>query len=141
MTMGEYRNPSLTADIFIFDDKQNFILIKRKNEPYKNHWALPGGFVDYGECVEDAAIREALEETSINVKLDKLIGVYSEPSRDPRGHTVSVVYSARGNMEEMKADDDACDINIFTKKDLEKINLAFDHDKIINDCFNSVFNK
>ena len=60
--MGKYRNPSLTTDIFIFDDDLNFILIKRKNEPYKDYWALPGGFVDYGECVEDAAIREALEE-------------------------------------------------------------------------------
>ena len=137
--MGKYRNPSLTVDIFIFDENQNFILIKRKNNPYKNHWALPGGFVDYGERVEDAAIREALEETSINVKLDKLIGVYSDPLRDPRGHTVSIAFSAKGNMEEMNADDDACDINIFTKEDLKNINLAFDHDKIINDCFNSAF--
>lgn len=136
--MGKYKNPSLTTDIFIFDDNQNFILIKRKNEPYKNHWALPGGFVDYGECVEDAAIREALEETSINVKLDHLVGVYSDPSRDPRGHTVSIVYTARGNMNEMKADDDACDVNIFTKKDLKKLNLAFDHSKIINDCLNFI---
>ena len=137
--MGKYKSPSLTVDIFIFDENQNFILIKRKNEPYKDYWALPGGFVDYGECVESAAIREALEETSINVKLDNLIGVYSDPSRDPRGHTVSIVYSAKGNMEEMKADDDASDINIFTKKDLEKINLAFDHAQIINDCFNAIF--
>ena len=136
--MGKYKNPSLTVDIFIFDENQNFILIKRKNDPYKGCWALPGGFVDYGECVEDAAIREALEETSINVELNKLIGVYSNPSRDPRGHTVSITYSAKGNMEEMKADDDASDINIFTKKDLEKINLAFDHAQIINDCLNSI---
>ncbi len=137
--MGKYKNPSLTVDIFIFDENQNFILIKRKNDPYKDYWALPGGFVDYGECVENAAIREALEETSINIKLDELIGVYSDPSRDPRGHTVSIAYSAKGNMEEMKADDDASDINIFTKKDLEKISLAFDHEQIINDCFNAKF--
>ena len=136
--MGKHRNPSLTTDIFIFDENHNFILIKRKNEPYKNYWALPGGFVEYGECVEDAAVREALEETSIPVKLDKLVGVYSNPSRDPRGHTVSITYTARGNMEKMNAADDACDINIFTAKDLEKINLAFDHDKIIKDCLNSI---
>ena len=136
--MGKYKTPSLTADIFIFDDNENFILIKRKNEPYKDYWALPGGFVEYGECVEDAAIREALEETSIDVKLEKLVGVYSNPSRDPRGHTVSIAYTARGNMEEMKADDDACDIDIFTKEDLEKMNLAFDHAKIINDCLNAI---
>lgn len=136
--MGKHKNPSLTVDIFIFDDEDNFILIKRRNEPYKDYWALPGGFVDYGECVEDAAIREALEETSINVRLEKLVGVYSEPSRDPRGHTVSIAYTARGNMSEMKADDDACDINIFNLEELKKINLAFDHEKIIKDCIISI---
>ena len=136
--MGKYRNPSLTTDIFIFDDDLNFILIKRKNEPYKDYWALPGGFVDYGECVEDAAIREALEETSINVELKELVGVYSDPSRDPRGHTVSITYTARGNMKKMNAADDACDIGLFKQEDLEKINLAFDHAKIINDCFKSI---
>ena len=136
--MGKYRNPSLTTDIFIFDDDLNFILIKRKNEPYKNYWALPGGFVDYGECVEDAAIREALEETSINVELKELVGVYSDPSRDPRGHTVSITYTARGNMKKMNAADDACDIGLFKQEDLEKINLAFDHAKIIKDCLKSI---
>ena len=136
--MGKYRNPSVTTDIFIFDDDLNFILIKRKNEPYKDYWALPGGFVDYGECVEDAAIREALEETSINVELKELVGVYSDPSRDPRGHTVSITYTARGNMKKMNAADDACDIGLFKQEDLEKINLAFDHAKIIKDCLKSI---
>lgn len=136
--MGKYQNPSLTTDIFIFDDDLNFILIKRKNEPYKDYWALPGGFVDYGECVEDAAIREALEETSINVELKELVGVYSDPSRDPRGHTVSITYTARGNMKKMNAADDACDIGLFKQEDLEKINLAFDHAKIIKDCLKSI---
>ena len=136
--MGKYRNPSLTVDIFIFDEDENFILIKRRNEPYKDYWALPGGFVDYGECVEDAAVREALEETSIKVELNELVGVYSEPSRDPRRHTVSIAYTARGNMADMKAEDDACDIAIFNRKDLEKMKLAFDHEKIIKDCFNSL---
>ena len=136
--MGKYRNPSLTTDIFIFDDDLNFILIKRKNEPYKDYWALPGGFVDYGECVEDAAMREALEETSIDVELKKLVGVYSNPSRDPRGHTVSITYTARGNMKKMNAADDACDIGLFKQEDLEKINLAFDHAKIIKDCLKSI---
>ncbi len=136
--MGKYKNPSLTVDIFIFDEDENFILIKRGNEPYKNYWALPGGFVDYGECVEDAAVREALEETSIKVNLKELVGVYSDPSRDPRRHTVSIAYTAKGNMADMKADDDACDIAIFSKGDLENMNLAFDHEKIINDCFNSL---
>ena len=105
--MGKYKIPSLTTDIFIFDNNFNFILIKRKNDPFKNYWALPGGFVDYGECVEDAAIREAKEETSIDVKLENLINIYSKPDRDPRGHTISIVYSAKGNLEDRKANDDA----------------------------------
>ena len=136
--MGKHKSPSLTVDIFIFDDEENFILIKRKNEPFKHFWALPGGFVDFGESVEDAAIREALEETSIDITLEELVGVYSDPSRDPRGHSVSITFTARGNFEKMEASDDACDIGIFTKKDLENMTLAFDHDKIINDCLNSL---
>lgn len=139
--MGNYRNPSLTVDIFIYDENNNFILIKRRNEPFKDYWALPGGFVDYGETVEDAAKREALEETSITVKLEQLVGVYSKPDRDPRRHTVSITYTAKGNMENMKADDDACDIGIFTMKDLEKLNIAFDHEEIISDCLKSILSK
>ncbi len=132
--MGKHRNPSLTTDIFIYNENKEFILIKRKNDPYKNHWALPGGFVDYGESVEDAAVREAKEETSISVQLDKLVGIYSKPDRDPRGHTVSVVYTAKGNMSDKQADDDAIDIDIFSKEKIKEIKLAFDHAKIINDC-------
>ena len=95
--MTDYKIPSLTADIFIFDDEFNFILIKRKNDPYKDFWALPGGFVEYGESVEDAAIREAKEETSIDVELKELVNVYSKPDRDPRGHTITVAYIAKGD--------------------------------------------
>ena len=94
--MAEYKIPSLTADIFIFDEDFNFILIKRKNEPYKDYWALPGGFVEYGETVENAAIREAKEETNIDVTLKGLVNVYSDPDRDSRGHTVTVAYIAEG---------------------------------------------
>ena len=132
--MTRHKIPSLTADIFIFDDDFNFILIKRKNDPFKDFWALPGGFVEYGESVEDAAIREAKEETSIDVELKGLVNVYSKPDRDPRGHTVTVAYLAKGDFAERKADDDACDINIFSENQLDEINIAFDHVKIINDC-------
>ena len=132
--MSKYRIPSVTTDIFIFDDDFNFILIKRKNNPYKNCWALPGGFVEYGESVETAAIREAKEETSIDVELKDLVNVYSEPGRDPRGHTITIAYTAKGNMNDKKADDDACDIGIFSAEKLDEIKLAFDHDKIIKDC-------
>ena len=138
--MTKYRTPSLTADIFIFDDEFNFILIKRKNNPYKDCWALPGGFVEYGESVETAAIREAKEETNIDVELKDLVNVYSEPNRDPRGHTVTVAYIAKGNISEMKADSDAKEIGIFSAEKLDEINIAFDHTKIIKDCLNKAKN-
>ena len=132
--MTNYKIPSVTADIFIFDENLNFILIKRKNNPFKDYWALPGGFVEYGESVETAAIREAKEETSIDVELMDLVNVYSEPDRDPRGHTITAAFTAKGNFSDRKADDDASDIAIFSAEKLDEIKLAFDHEKIINDC-------
>lgn len=145
----EYKKPSLTVDIFIVNESskdganfkyninnQEFILIKRKNNPYKDHWALPGGFVDYGESTESAAIREAKEETNINIELIELFNVYSKPNRDPRGHTVTIVYLAKGDLSQMKADDDAKEIEIFSFKDLNSIGLAFDHDDILEDIKN-----
>ena len=138
--MSYHKKPSLTVDIFIYDDKNNFILIKRKNDPYKDCWAFPGGFVEYGATVENAARREAKEETSIDVELTKLVGVYSDPDRDPRGHTVTVVFLAKGNFDDRKADDDAKDIDIFSFEDLKNIDLAFDHGEIIKDIYKLVNN-
>lgn len=138
--MTKYKIPSLTTDIFIFDDEFNFILIKRKNDPYKDCWALPGGFVEYGERVETAAIREAKEETSIDVELKDLVNVYSNPDRDPRGHTITIAFTAKGNFANGKADSDASDINIFSPEELGDINLAFDHEQIIKDCLNKAKN-
>ncbi len=134
--MADYKIPSLTVDIFIYDDDFNFILIQRKNEPFKGCWALPGGFVEYGESVETAAVREAKEETSIDVELKELVNVYSSPDRDPRGHTVTVVFTAKGDLNTKKADSDAADIDVFSQDQLETVNLAFDHDKIIKDSLN-----
>ena len=138
--MANYKIPSVTADIFIFDEDFNFILIKRKNDPFKDFWALPGGFVEYGESVETAAIREAKEETSIDVELKDLVNVYSDPDRDPRGHTITVAFTAKGDFGKRKADDDASDIAIFSAEKLDEIKLAFDHGKIIKDCLNKVKN-
>ena len=135
-----YKKPSITVDIIIINEKEEFILIKRKNDPFKDYWAIPGGFVDYGETVENAAIREAKEETNVSVKLIDIIGVYSDFDRDPRGHTISIVFLASGNMENMKANSDAKDINIFSINDLKKTKLAFDHGKILNNGLN-LFNK
>ena len=132
--MADYKIPSLTTDIFIFDDDFNFILIKRKNDPYKDYWALPGGFVEYGESVENAAVREAKEETSIDVELKDLVNVYSKPDRDPRGHTITIAFTAKGDFANKKADDDASDINIFSPDELDELNIAFDHEEIIKDC-------
>ena len=123
----------MTVDIFIYNENHEFILIKRKNDPFKDCWALPGGFVDYGETTEDAAVREAKEETSIDVELERLFNVYSDPARDPRRHTVSIVYLAHGNFDDAKADDDAKDIDIFSFDVLEEKKLAFDHETILRD--------
>ena len=123
----------MTVDIFIYNENHEFILIQRKNPPFKDSWALPGGFVDYGETTEDAAIREAKEETSIDVELERLFNVYSDPARDPRRHTVSIVYLAHGNFDDAKADDDAKDIDIFSFDVLEEKKLAFDHETILRD--------
>ena len=125
--------------IFGFDLRRadlQVLLIERGIEPFKGQWALPGGFVDYGETTESAAIRESKEETSIDIDLIKLFNVYSAPNRDPRGHTVTVAYLAKGDFNQMKADDDAKEIEIFSFKDLDSIDLAFDHKDILNDIKN-----
>ena len=86
-----HRNPSLAVDAAIVDSGR-ILLIERGRDPYKGKWALPGGFVEYGETVEDAAIREVLEETGVKIDLVEILGVYSTPDRDPRQHTISVAF-------------------------------------------------
>ena len=126
------KSPKLTIDIII-NLEGKIVLIKRKNPPYG--WALPGGFVDYEETVENAAIREAKEETSLDLENLKQFHVYSEPSRDPRGHNISVVFTAQG-IGVPKAADDAKEIGLFSQNDLPK-EIAFDHQKILGDYFKS----
>ncbi|MCM8778273.1 MAG: NUDIX hydrolase [Candidatus Omnitrophica bacterium] len=122
-------SPLVTVDVII-EIEGGILLIKRKNPPFG--WALPGGFVDYGESLEEAVIREAREETGLGIKNLKQFHTYSSPERDPRFHTVSTVYiaQAEGNP---RADTDAQEVKIFNLKELEKIDFAFDHREIIQD--------
>jgi len=108
------------------------VLIRRSNPPYEGFYALPGGFVELGERVEDAAVREAREETGLEVKLERLVGVYSNPDRDPRGHVVSICYAAAGSGRLM-AGSDAMAAGVFALDDLPL--LAFDHGRMIMDAF------
>lgn len=130
-----FRNPVPTVDIIIELKNdgipQGIILIQRKNEP--TGWAIPGGFVDYGETVESAAVREAREETGLEVKLKSLFGVYSAPERDPRQHTISTVFIAEaiGNPE---AGDDARGLALFDQSSLPE-NIVFDHKKILREYY------
>lgn len=108
------------------------VLVKRGREPYKGKWALPGGFVSYGEKVEDAAVREAREETGLNIKLIKLAGVYSDPKRDPRGHAVSVCFLADAVGGKLKAGSDAAEARVFKKIPWRE--LAFDHKAMLKNA-------
>jgi len=133
--MKRYKNPAPTVDLIIEieteDGKDGIILIRRKNPPFG--WALPGGFVEYGESLEVAAVREAREETSLKIKLMGQFHTYSDPRRDPRSHTISTVYIARARGKP-EAKDDAREVGIFPRSALP-IPLAFDHDQILKDYF------
>lgn len=131
-----YRNPIPTVDIIIEIEnlsKNSFeiVLIKRKNPP--SGWAIPGGFVDYGESYETAAVREAKEETGLDVKLVCQFHSYSDPARDPRHHTATTVFIASGTGIP-EARDDAAEIGLFNRENLPD-QLAFDHRDILADYF------
>jgi 8-oxo-dGTP diphosphatase len=135
----EYHNPFPTVDIIIEiprpDGRHGIVLIRRKNPP--PGWALPGGFVDYRESLEHAAVREAKEETTLDIRLVAQFHTYSEPDRDPRFHTISTVYIARAEGRP-KAEDDAAEVGIFTAEDLPGP-LAFDHARILADYFHKKY--
>lgn len=127
-----FRNPAVTVDIIIHLS-EGIVLIERKNPPYG--WALPGGFVDYGESLEMAARREAREETGVELDGLEQFRAYSDPARDPRQHTVTVVFSAKGRGKP-KAADDAKHLQVFSSDRLPS-ELAFDHGQILADYFAS----
>jgi ADP-ribose pyrophosphatase YjhB (NUDIX family) len=135
--MPEHKNPVPTVDVIIEmkDDvgREGIVLIERKNPPYG--WALPGGFVNYGESLEKAAVREAKEETSLDVDLVRQFHTYSDPRRDPREHTITTVFIAKASGEPL-AGDDAQTIGVFTRDEV-RFPLAFDHREILDNYFAS----
>ncbi|XPV75349.1 MAG: NUDIX domain-containing protein [Desulfovibrio sp.] len=129
-TVEVFRNPVPTVDIVIENLQGEVLLIERKNPPHG--WALPGGFVDYGESVEEAAVREALEETGLEVSLRGLLGVYSKPCRDARQHTISITFMAEAaDLDSLEAGDDAGKAQFYPLDKLPQ--LVFDHYDILQD--------
>jgi 8-oxo-dGTP diphosphatase len=125
--------PKLMVDVVI-PSERGVVLIRRGSEPFKGKWALPGGFVEVGETVEEAADRETAEETSLVVEVARLVGVYSDPERDPRGHNVSVAFLVRVLGGELAPATDAAEVAVL---DPASVELAFDHRRIIEDALGS----
>ena len=128
--MAEPETPKLMVDVVI-PSGDGVVLIRRAGDPFEGQWALPGGFVEVGETVEAAATREAAEETGLAVELARLVGVYSEPDRDPRGHNVSVAFLARVVGGDLVAATDAAEVAVL---DPDSVELAFDHRRIVADA-------
>ncbi|MBO0750539.1 MAG: NUDIX hydrolase [Bradyrhizobiaceae bacterium] len=129
--MGD-RNPALAVDCVVFDAAGRLLLIRRKNPPFRGRYALPGGYVNYGESAEQAAARELKEETGLTATRLSLVGVYSDPQRDPRGHVVSIAYRVDTASQDPDAGDDAAAARFVAG--WEKLGLAFDHGKIVADA-------
>jgi 8-oxo-dGTP diphosphatase len=130
------RTPLLAVDCVVVDPARGVLMVRRKNPPFKGHLALPGGFVEIGETVEEAAHRELAEETGLEAVSLRLVGVYSKPERDPRGHTCSVAFLAEVRNKEAKAGDDA-DAVVWVE-DVDGAEIAFDHRQIISDALNLI---
>jgi len=126
------RQTQIAADCIVFDEQDRLLLIKRKNYPFEGQYALPGGFVEYGETTEAAAARELLEETGLIAIDVQLIGVYSRPDRDPRGHVISVAYLVTVHPADIQAGDDAASAEFVG--DWQSLRLAFDHNEILSDA-------
>ena len=128
--MAGPETPKLMVDVVI-PAEEGVVLIRRGSDPFEGQWALPGGLVEVGETVEEAARREAAEETGLAVELAHLVGVYSEPDRDPRGHNVSVAFLASVLSGQLAAATDAAEVSVLDPK---SVDLAFDHRRIIDDA-------
>ena len=128
--MAGPETPKVMVDVVV-PAEDGVVLIRRGTEPYEGMWALPGGFVEVGETVENAAVREAKEETNLDVEIVRLVGVYSNPDRDPRGHNVSVAFLADATGGDPEAATDADEVAVLNPWEVE---LAFDHRKILEDA-------
>ena len=131
--MPEHRNPLPTTDAVIAGADERIVLILRKNEP--RGWALPGGFVDWGEELGRACVREAREETGLEVELVEQLFTYSDPRRDPRKHTISTVYACRVRGGTLQGADDAADARWYRESEIPWKDLCFDHAEILRDYF------
>ncbi len=134
MTSPLHFNCALTTDCIVFsNDGSAVVLIRRKNPPFQGQYALPGGFVDEDETVERACVREAKEETNLELKNLRLVGVYSAPGRDPRGRTVSAAFLADADLSEFRAGDDAAEAELV--HNWREAELGFDHAQILKDAW------
>jgi 8-oxo-dGTP diphosphatase len=127
------RMPRLTVDAFIRDRRGRVLLVRRGRPPFEGTWALPGGFCEWKETTEECCAREAREETGLRIRVGELLGVYSEPNRDPRGHNVTVLYAAKPIRGRAKGGDDAAEARWFRPAELAKLDFAFDHAKILTE--------
>ena len=125
--------PRLTVDAWVRDARGRLLLVRRGRPPYEGSWGLPGGFCEWRETTEACCERETLEETGIRVRVGELLGVYSEPDRDPRGHNVTVLYAARPLRGRARGGDDAAEARWFTPAEARGLDFAFDHAKIVRE--------
>jgi 8-oxo-dGTP diphosphatase len=123
--------PRLTVDAWIRDRRGRILLVRRGRPPFEGRWGLPGGFCEWKETTEDCCARETLEETGLTVTVGRLLGVYSRPDRDPRGHNVTVLYAARPRKGKARGGDDAAEARWFAPAELRRLPFAFDHREIV----------
>jgi len=132
------KRPSITVDAVITAEDRKLVFIRRKNPPFQGLWALTGGYVEYGETLEEALMREVKEETGLVVEIKNIVGVYSDPERDPRGHTITVCFLTKKIGGNLRANSDASEVNCFSPKEALELDLAFDHKKILKDALRNL---
>jgi 8-oxo-dGTP diphosphatase len=130
---GPPKGPRLTVDAWIRDKRGRLLLVQRGRPPFRGAWSLPGGFVEWNERVEDACARETKEETGLKARVGEILGAYSDPGRDPRGHNVTILYAAKPYGGRLKGGDDAAEARWWEPRELRQLEFAFDHAKIIRE--------